>query len=122
MGLKRQLLDAVKKGYPEFNEETDTFVIDFQGGGDAFDSFSSFEIWREGKWGTEFEGDFPLDDHFDLLYSIIEASDADYNWNNAGTTGKIAYQEHDLDGGLEVETLLSYESWGSVEDEDEDEG
>ena len=120
MGLKKQLLDAVKKGYPEFNEETDSFAIEFSGGGDSFDSFSSFDIWRGGDW-HHVEGEFSLDDNFDLLYSIIEASDADYNWNNAGTTGKISYQEHDLDGGLEVETLLSYESWGSVEDEDEDE-
>jgi hypothetical protein len=119
MGLKRQLLDAVKAGYPDFNEETDSFTIEFSGGGDSFDSFSSIYIGRHGEdWRHKFEGEFSVTDNEDLLFEILEASGVEYNWNNAGTTGRIAYQENDDDGTLSVETVMSFESYGEVEDEE----
>ena len=120
MGLKIQLLDLVKAGYADFDETTDGFTIEFEGGGDSFGSFYDFSIFGVSDYRKEFEGpiNFPIDENFDLLYQIIEASGCDYNWNDAGTTGKIYYQEHDTDGVLNVECVLSYESWGEIEDEE----
>lgn len=119
MGLKRQLLDAVKEGYPEFNEETDAFMIEFRGSGDSFDSFSSIEVYNEG-WNM-LKGSFNLEKYTELLLSILDKSGADYDFNNAGTTGKISYQEYDDDGELNVETLLTYESYGSIADSEDEE-
>ena len=118
MGLKRQLLDLVKAGYADFDETTDGFTIEFEGGGDSFGSFYDFSIFCTDDWSKKIEGDFSIEENFDLLYQIIEASGCDYNWNDAGTTGKIYYQEHDTDGVLNVECVLSYESWGEIEDEE----
>lgn len=117
MGLKRQLLDAVKAGYPDFNEETDEFSIQFSGGGDSFGSFYTFDIWK-GGWGMKnaMEGSFDLNEHSKLLYNIIEASGVDYNWNDGGTQGKIEYNAENRT--LTVETQLLYESWVEFEDED----
>ena len=39
MGLKQKLLDVVKAGYPDFDQEKDGFEIEFDGGGDSFGSF-----------------------------------------------------------------------------------
>jgi hypothetical protein len=120
MGLKKQLLDLVKENYPAFDAETDGFTIEFEGGGDSFGSFYDFNIFGVDDYRKDFEGtlNFPVEDNFDLLYGIIEQSGCDYNWNDAGTTGKIAYQEHDTDGILNVECIISYESWGEIEDEE----
>jgi hypothetical protein len=120
MGLKKQLLDLVKEHYPTFDAETDGFTIEFEGGGDSFGSFYDFSIFGITDWKKEFEGpiNFSIEENFDLLYQIIEASGCDYNWNNAGTTGKISYQEDDENGVLNVECVLSYESWGEIEDEE----
>jgi hypothetical protein len=121
MGLKKQLLDLVKKNYPTFDAETDGFTIEFEGGGDSFGSFYDFNVFGSEDWRKEFEGpiNFPIDENFDLFYQIIEQSGVDYNWNDAGTTGKIYYQEHDTDGMLNVECTLSYESYGEIEDDEE---
>ena len=121
MGLKKDLLDLVKAGYPDFDVETDGFTIEFEGGGDSFGSFYDFNIFSTDDWSKKLEGDFSIDDNFDLLYQIIEASGCDYNWNDAGTTGKISYQENDTDGMLNVECLISYESYGEVEDDETEE-
>ena len=120
MGLKKQLLDLVKEHYPTFDAETDGFTIEFEGGGDSFGSFYGFSIFGITDLKKEFEkyAYFSNEENFDLLYQIIEASGCDYNWNDAGTTGKIYYQEHDTDGVLNVECVLSYESWGEIEDDE----
>lgn len=126
MGLKRQLLDKVKEAYPMFDEKTDWFIIEFEGSGDSFDSFHSFDIGTHQRPQPEdkkFEGDFDTTEHIEFLYEIIKAADVQYNWNDAGTTGRITYQEYDEDGELVVDTLLTYEDSGTVEDDDDpDEG
>jgi hypothetical protein len=121
MGLKRQLLDAVKESCPNFDETKDWFVIEFEGAGDNFDSFHSFEI-GSGDWpqtDRKVEGVFDTDLHNELLYDILETSGAEHNWNNAGTSGKIEYSANQP-GVLEVTTTLLFEDYGTVEDEDEE--
>lgn len=123
MGLKRQLLDAVKAGYPQFNEETDGFVIEFEGSGDSFGSFYTFDIWKGGIGMQEvLEGSFDLNEHSELLYNIIEASGVDYNWNDVGTRGRISYGKTayggEDDGVLMIDCNLFFESRAYFEDED----
>jgi hypothetical protein len=122
MGLKRKLLDAVKESCPNFDETKDWFVIQFEGGGDDFESFRSFDI-GSGEWSPtdrKVEGKFDTGLHNELLYDILQASGVSYNWNNAGTTGKIEYGTN-KPGELEVTTTLMYEDWGTVNDEDDKE-
>jgi hypothetical protein len=122
MGLKRKLLDAVKESCPNFDETKDWFIIEFEGAGDSFDSFHSFDI-GSGEWpptDRKFEGKFDTELHNELLYDILQASGVDYNWNNAGTTGKIEYSTNES-GELEVTTTLMYEDYGTVNDEDDEE-
>lgn len=119
MSLKRQLLDAVKAGYPQFNEKTDGFSIQFEGSGDSFGSFYTFDIWKGGAGiQDELEGSFDLNGNTELLYDIIKASGVDYNWNDGGTDGKIEYQAVGWDdGSLTLETQMVHESWAELEDE-----
>lgn len=117
MGLKRQLLDAVKAGYPQFNEETGGFVIEFKGSGDSFGSFYTFDIWKGIGMQEVLEGSFDLNEHSELLYNIIEASGVDYNWNDLGTQGRISYGEED-DGILMIDCNLFFESGAYFEDGD----
>jgi len=121
MKLKTQLLDVVKQSFPNFNEETDWFVIEFEGAGDSFDSFHSFEIGTES--GESIDGRFDLSEHTELLYQIIEASGAEHNWNNAGTVGKIEYNvdEDNPAEALEVKTILTHEDSGMVFNDEPDE-
>jgi len=114
MSLKRQLLDAVKAGYSDFNEDTDGFSNEFEGSGDSFGSFCSFDIWKGGE--VVMGGSFDLNEHSELLHSIIDASGVDYNWNDGGTQGKIQYDSHQ--NSLTVETQMIYESWAKLEDEE----
>jgi hypothetical protein len=116
MGLKIQLLEAVKSGFPDFDEETDTFVIYFSGGWGSFDSFQFVEIMRHDDWGFKFEGSFDASENEDLLFEILEESGAEYNWNRGGTTGTIKYQEEPDSGELIVETVTKFESNGEVDD------
>ena len=115
MSLKQRLLDVVKSGYAEFDAEQDYFEIEFEGGGDSFGSFYSFNPYRHEDYQFNFEGDLDLDDHQELLFEILDAADVGYNWNDAGTTGRINFNE-DGDGELNVNTTVSQEYWGSVED------
>jgi hypothetical protein len=122
MKLKRKLLDAVKESCPTFNEETDWFIIEFEGAGDNFDSFHSFEI-GSGDWpqtDRKVEGQFDTDLHNGLLYDILKASGAEHNWNNAGTIGRIEYSITNP-CALEVTTSLTFEDYGTIEDSDDDE-
>ncbi len=50
---------------------------------------------------------------------IIDAADVAYNWNDAGTTGNIKYNEDD-EQELAVFTLVSNENWGTIYAEDEE--
>ncbi len=118
MGLKKQFLDKVKENYTDFNSETDSVIIEFEGGGDSFDSFYSIEVTRyvSGEGYKVIDGDWQLNenDNMDFLFEIIDAADVDYSWINAGTRGTIKYE----DGELSVETIVSNECWGTIEDEE----
>jgi hypothetical protein len=121
MGLKKQFLEKIKEHYPEFDPETSEVEIEFCGGGDNFDSFHSIYVSdrKDGKW-KELEGEWDMneDDDIDFLFEIIDATGVSYNFNNAGTTGRIRYE----DGELTCETTVSDEYWGELEeDEDEEE-
>lgn len=110
MGLKKQFIEKVKEHYPNFTEEC-SVEIEFAGGGDNFDSFHSISVWSE-DW-KPIEGDWNMDDDADFLFELLDTAGVDYDWNNAGTTGRINYQ----DGELTVETTVSYDHWGSIDDE-----
>jgi hypothetical protein len=115
MGLKKRFIEMVKSGYPEFDPQNDTVEIEFDGGGDSFGSFSYISIWpnREGSI------DLYNDENESLLLELLEASGVSYNWNNAGTTGNIKYNENS-EQELSVYTVVSEEYWGDI-DEEEDE-
>lgn len=117
MKLKRKLLDAVKESCPTFDETKDRFIIEFEGAGDNFDSFHSFDIRK--KNGNPIKGEFDTELHNGLLYDILKASGAEHNWNNAGTIGRIEYSITNP-CALEVTTSLTFEDYGTVEDEDEE--
>lgn len=115
MSLKQKLLDVVKSGYAEFDAEQDYFEIEFEGGGDSFGSFYSFNPYRHDDYRFNLEGEVNLDEHQELLFEILDAADVGYNWNNAGTTGLITFNV-DGDGELNVTTTVSEEYFGTVED------
>lgn len=115
MSLKQRLLDVVKSGYEQFDAEQDNFEIEFEGGGDSFGSFYSITLYRHDDYSFKFEGDVDFDEQHELLFEILDAADVGYNWNNAGTTGRITFNE-DADGELNVTTIVSEEYFGSVED------
>ena len=52
------------------------------------------------------------------MFEILDGSGVEYNWINAGTTGNIKYNE-DVENGLSVYTIVSDESWGEIEGEEE---
>jgi hypothetical protein len=112
MGLVKRFIEMVQSGYPEFDPQNDSVEIEFEGGGDSFGSFSYLGVWPNR------EGNVNMEDHTDLLFEILDASGVEYNWNNAGTTGRITYNE-DVTGGLSVSTVISEEYWGEIEDEEE---
>jgi len=116
MGIKKRFIEMIQSGYPDFDPQNDTVEIEFDGGGDSFGSFSYISIWpdREGSI------DLFKEENFQLLYEMIEVSGVDYNWNNAGTTGNIKYNENS-EQELTVYTIVSEEYWGEVYEEDENE-
>ena len=116
MSIRKRFIEMIKNGYPEFDQENDTVEIEFEGGGDSFGSFHYMDIWpsREGKV------DLNESDNMNLLLEVIDATDVNYNWNNAGTSGNIKYNE-DGEQELAVFTLVSNENWGTIYAEDEDE-
>ena len=121
MGLKKKFLKMIKDGYPSFDGKLDSVIIEFEGGGDSFGSFYDFYISRESDYKYKHEGDLDVDENSELLYEILNQSGADFNWNNSGTTGRIRYNENG-DEELEIEAIISYESWGEIlDDEDEEE-
>ena len=70
MNLKEQLLDAVKKSTPNFDETRDSFLLEFEGGGDEFGSFVHFDVTVNGD-SENVESDFFPEDHYDLIMEII---------------------------------------------------
>lgn len=118
MGLKADFLAKVKAGYPEFNPETDTIEINFEGGGDSFGSFYNIDVSRyiSGEGYKSVEGNWELDADMDFLFQILDEADVQYSWINAGTTGTIRFE----DGELSVETAVTDEFYGTIEDEDEE--
>jgi hypothetical protein len=122
MGLKQQLLDAVKKGIPKFDENENYFIIEFEGGGDEFGSFLHFDTDAE----EDDEDEFDLDDHYELIMEIMDKSGVHYTFQDYGSFCKIEYGGGEL--SIETESYLSFgdsefsETWeasGEYEDEDE---
>jgi hypothetical protein len=115
MGVKKRFIEMVQSGYPEFDPQNDSVEIEFEGGGDSFGSFSYLGVWPDRE---RVEG-FNIDDHWDLLFEVLDSADVPYNWNNAGTTGNIKYNE-DGEQELSVYTIVSEENWGEVYEDDEE--
>lgn len=116
MGLKKQFIEKVKEHYPSFTEEG-SVEIEFCGGGDNFDSFHSISVWSEDAKLIEGDWKMESDEDIDFLFGLLEAADVEYNWNDAGTVGRINYE----DGELRVETTVSYDSYGAIEEDDDEE-
>lgn len=115
MGLKKDFIHKIAEHFEGFDDEG-SVEINFNGSGDSFDSFYSIEVCdKDRKWLTS-DWKFSVDDE-EFFFRIIDQSGCEYNFNNAGTTGKIVYEE----GTLRVETVIGYESYGDVEDEDDGE-
>jgi len=115
MGLKKQFIEKVKEHYPTFTEKG-SVEIEFCGGGDSFDSFHSISVWGEDWKPVEGDWKFSNEDE-DFLFELLDAAGVDYDWNNAGTTGRFNYE----DGELRVETTISTDCYGEVDDDDETE-
>ncbi len=115
MSIRKRFIEMIKNGYPEFDQEKDSVEIEFEGGGDSFGSFGTVYIWpsREG------ELDLNESENQKLLLDIIDAAGVSYNWNEAGTTGNIKYNEED-EQELAVYTMVSNEDWGTIYAEDEE--
>ena len=116
MGVKKRFIEMVKSGYPEFDPQNDSVEIEFEGGGDSFGSFSYMGIWPKRDM---LEG-FNLDNHWNLLFEILDSAEVGYDWNNAGTTGNIKYNEQG-EQELAVYTIMSEEYWGEVHEDEDDE-
>ena len=116
MGVKKRFIEMVKSGYPEFDPQNDSVEIEFEGGGDSFGSFSYMGIWPKRDMLEEFN----LDNHWDLLFGILDSAEVGYNWNDAGTTGNIKYNEEG-EQELAVYTIVSEEHWGEVHEDEDDE-
>ena len=115
MGVKKRFIEMVKSGYPEFDPQNDSVEIEFEGGGDSFKSFSYLGIWPK---RDKVEG-FNLDEHWGILFEVLDSASVEYNWNDAGTTGNIKYNE-DGEQELSVYTVVSEEHWGEVHEDDDD--
>ena len=113
MGIKKSFIEMIKSGYPEFDPQNDTVEIEFEGGGDSFGSFS-YKYIHPNR-----EGSVNLDDHIDLLFQILDESGVEYNWNNAGTTGRIEYNMNS-EQEISVSTIVCEEYWGEINEDDED--
>jgi hypothetical protein len=122
MGLKQQLLDAIKKGIPKFDENENYFIIEFEGGGDEFGSFLHFDTNAE----DDDEDNFDPDDYYELIMEIMDKSGIHYTFQDYGSFCRIEYGG----GGLiiETESYLSFDdsefskTWedeGEYEDEDD---
>jgi len=110
MGLVKRFVEMVQSGYPEFDPQKDSVEIEFEGGGDSFGSFHYMSVYPHR------EGELDADKYSDLLFEILDASGVDYTWINAGTTGRITYND-DVERGLSVYTTVSEEHWGEIEEE-----
>jgi hypothetical protein len=122
MGLKQQLLDAIKEGIPKFDESENYFIIEFEGGGDEFGSFLHFDTDAE----EDDEDEFDLDDHYDLIMEIMDKSGVHYTFQDYGSFCTIRYSGGELT--IETESNLSFsdsefsktwEASGEYDDEDE---
>jgi hypothetical protein len=114
MGIKQRFIEMIKSGYPDFDPQNDTVEIEFEGGGDSFGSFSYLGIYPIK------EGSLNLDYHWTFLFEILSESGVEYNWNNAGTSGKIEYNMNS-EQEITVSTIVSEEYWGKIYEEDEEE-
>ena len=50
------------------------------------------------------------------MFEILDSAGVGYNWNDAGTTGNIKYNEEG-EQELAVYTIVSEEHWGEIEEE-----
>jgi hypothetical protein len=115
MSIRKRFIEMIKNGYPEFDQKNDSVEIEFEGGGDSFGSFHYISLWPE----REGELDLNEDDNMNLLLDVIDAADVTYNWNDAGTTGNIKYNE-ESEQELAVYTMVSNEDWGRIEAEEDE--
>jgi hypothetical protein len=125
MNLKEKLLDTVKKSTPNFDETKDSFLLEFEGGGDSFGSFVHFEVTVDGD-NENVESDFNPEDHYDLIMEIMDKSGVYYTFQDYGSFCKMSYSDGEI--FVESESPLGFddsefsETWedeGYYDDEDE---
>lgn len=92
MNLKEQLLEAVKKSTPGFDETRDSFLFEFEGGGDEFGSFVHFDVTVDGD-NENVESDFDPEDYYELIMKIMDKSGLHYTFQDYGSFCKMSYSD-----------------------------
>lgn len=110
MELKKNFLELIKHSYPDFNSDSDSVEIEFEGYENSSVNFTYISVWPRR------DGNLNMDEHKNLLYRIIHSSGAHYNWNGNGTTGSIKYNEGGINE-LSVYTVVCENHWGEVIDD-----
>jgi hypothetical protein len=89
MSIKKEFLEKVKQYYPAFNPDTDRITIQFDGGGDNFNSFYKTEV-LDSK-GKPLVGKWDCDDDMDFLFKMMDESKVFYDWVSCTMSGTIKY-------------------------------
>lgn len=89
MSIKKEFIEKVKIGFPNFNPETDKVFISYKGSDDSFDSFSDAIV--KNNRGQRISGNWICDNDLDFLFQIIERSKVYYSWVDAKVSGSIRY-------------------------------
>lgn len=109
MGFKQSFIEMIKSGYPDFDPQNDTVMIEFEG--DSFGSLPYVTPYRQGS--------LDLSDYSNFLFQIIDESDVEYDKNSADNYGKIEYNMNSEEE-ITVSTIVIRKYWGEIVEEDEE--
>jgi hypothetical protein len=109
MGIKKSFIEMIKSGYPDFDPQNDTVMIEFEG--DSFGSLPCVTPYREGS--------LDLSTHSNFLFQIIDESDVEYDKNSADNYGKIEYNINSEEE-ITVSTIVIGKYWGEIYEEEEE--
>ena len=109
MGVKQSFIEMIKSGYPDFDPQNDTVMIEFEG--DSFGSLPYVTPYRQGS--------LDLSVHSNFLFQIIDESDVEYDKNSADNYGKIEYNMNSEEE-ITVSTIVIRKYWGEIYEEDEE--
>ena len=110
MGIKQSFIEMIKSGYPDFDPQNDTVMIEFEG--DSFGPKLPYIVPNR-------EGSLDLSDYSNFLFQIIDESDVEYDKNSADNYGKIEYNMNSEEE-ITVSTIVIGKYWGEIVEEDEE--